>query len=99
MFELERFLRKGKADHKVTGLFLINAVCIAAKKKFGEKVRAHNTPTAPVPPPRRRVEHCAVQDAYAARLIEKGLPGLETLKECTVEDKVRMRTSHNTCVS
>jgi hypothetical protein len=37
VFELERFLRKGRLEYKVPGLYLINAVCAASKKKFLDK--------------------------------------------------------------
>ena len=42
-FELERFMRKAKVEFKIPGLYLINAVCTASKKKFQDKVPCKHT--------------------------------------------------------
>jgi hypothetical protein len=62
-FELERFLRKGRLEYKVPGLYLINAVCAASKKTFLDN------------------------DKYVPRFMHKGFPALETLRDCSSEDK------------
>ena len=39
MYEIERFVRKVKSGRKISGLYLINAVCSASAKQMGDKVR------------------------------------------------------------
>ena len=36
-YELDRFLRKAKAEYRIPAFYLINAVCQASKTKFRDK--------------------------------------------------------------